>query len=247
MSDTALSETGSSIGLVREVTLAWSADNQADRFATDSQLAFRNRLEALQGHIQDNAELPTSHGMTVASSQSDGMRTDSFAMSSQMGTSEFAPRGRVGTDDESPRSLGSSIPDREIIVEASMSRRLAGALAATAVTPEGNARGGLFDLLHQLVLDSVGFEDTFSDSMRRARNLGVVLSGERLSMDEINALPQVSFQDREPQSCAICLEAYKRGEVLTRLPCCHTFHVDCITTWMRRATRCPLCRTDCAD
>ena len=32
--------------------------------------------------------------------------------------------------------------------------------------------------------------------------------------------------------CAVCLESYASGAVLKRLPCEHTFHVECVDAWL---------------
>ena len=43
--------------------------------------------------------------------------------------------------------------------------------------------------------------------------------------------------------CAICLESYKYGMVLCGLPCGHSFHQNCIMTWLGRDNHCcPVCR-----
>lgn len=43
--------------------------------------------------------------------------------------------------------------------------------------------------------------------------------------------------------CAICLEMYESGVMLCGLPCRHSFHKDCIVTWLERDNHhCPICR-----
>lgn len=41
--------------------------------------------------------------------------------------------------------------------------------------------------------------------------------------------------------CAVCLEAVEIGSHLRLLPCGHGFHISCITRWLTRGSRCPLC------
>lgn len=41
--------------------------------------------------------------------------------------------------------------------------------------------------------------------------------------------------------CAICLAEFEEGSTVLKLPCRHTFHRTCITKWLRRSKRCPLC------
>jgi hypothetical protein len=113
------------------------------------------------------------------------------------------------------------------------------ALAEGTWSPEGGLFGGLIDVLQRL-----GDGQVLSSTARQAEQLGHVLQGARLSDEEIDALPKVRFERAEEQSCAICLEPYEQGMLLTRLSCDHYFHPVCLARWMRRATRCPLCRAD---
>ncbi|CAI5466738.1 unnamed protein product [Closterium sp. Yama58-4] len=46
--------------------------------------------------------------------------------------------------------------------------------------------------------------------------------------------------------CQICLSPPVEGDLLANLPCHHTFHNACITTWFCRNRTCPLCRFEIA-
>eukprot|EP00929_Paragymnodinium_shiwhaense_P080359 TRINITY_DN41905_c0_g1_i1.p1 TRINITY_DN41905_c0_g1~~TRINITY_DN41905_c0_g1_i1.p1 ORF type:complete len:750 (+),score=156.63 TRINITY_DN41905_c0_g1_i1:102-2351(+) len=119
---------------------------------------------------------------------------------------------------------------------------------------EGSLDGGLARVLHRLALENLALDESLSRSVRRVLQLGTVLTGYRLSDEEIAALPKVRFEDgpgsisaqgggsAPATSCSICLEAYQTGELLTALRCCHFFHVDCLRVWFQRSTQCPLCR-----
>ncbi|KAG2373983.1 hypothetical protein C9374_011648 [Naegleria lovaniensis] len=48
------------------------------------------------------------------------------------------------------------------------------------------------------------------------------------------------------QSCAVCLCEFEEQEVLTRLPCGHVFHKDCIMPWIKDHNSCPTCRYELA-
>lgn len=50
-----------------------------------------------------------------------------------------------------------------------------------------------------------------------------------------------------PESCAICLGNFVRGETVTSVPGCgHRFHHSCLQKWMAAPPfTCPLCRVDC--
>lgn len=43
-------------------------------------------------------------------------------------------------------------------------------------------------------------------------------------------------------TCVICMEEVIIGSQLTRMPCFHLFHEDCISRWLLGHLICPLCR-----
>ncbi|XP_010235924.1 probable E3 ubiquitin-protein ligase RHY1A isoform X2 [Brachypodium distachyon] len=49
-------------------------------------------------------------------------------------------------------------------------------------------------------------------------------------------------QQQEEEECAVCLEDFRAGDLLARLPCAHRFHWPCAVRWVRAASRCPVCR-----
>jgi len=51
-------------------------------------------------------------------------------------------------------------------------------------------------------------------------------------------------QDADPdKKCCICLDQFKDGDSIRRLPCLHIFHKDEIDHWLRTNHVCPICRT----
>uniref|UniRef100_A0A3Q3XHK9 RING-type domain-containing protein n=1 Tax=Mola mola TaxID=94237 RepID=A0A3Q3XHK9_MOLML len=48
----------------------------------------------------------------------------------------------------------------------------------------------------------------------------------------------------EAQLCAVCIESYKAGEVVTVLTCDHIFHKACIEPWLLERRTCPMCKCD---
>lgn len=64
----------------------------------------------------------------------------------------------------------------------------------------------------------------------------------------IEALEKVRFDSltTPPPMCAICLEDFGApdddDQPITRLPCSHYFHGDCVVRWLGISHRCPLCR-----
>jgi hypothetical protein len=68
-----------------------------------------------------------------------------------------------------------------------------------------------------------------------------------LSRLDIDVLPTFVFSDPEEinnHDCCICLCEFDRGDMLISLPCGkkHSFHANCIRTWLQRQNSCPLCQ-----
>lgn len=119
---------------------------------------------------------------------------------------------------------------------------------------DGEAFGGdgmstfnMHGILRRLVSEGGAAGLSLADQAQRMMQLGQAANGECLSEAEIEALPKVRFESVEQQSCAICLEAYRRQELLTALSCQHFFHVTCLARWFQRSARCPLCRSSQRD
>lgn len=56
-----------------------------------------------------------------------------------------------------------------------------------------------------------------------------------------------SSQDKQddtntPDSCAICLDDLKTGQMVKALACSHKFHGKCINNWLKQKLLCPLCK-----
>ncbi|XP_014663160.1 PREDICTED: uncharacterized protein LOC106805905 isoform X2 [Priapulus caudatus] len=70
-----------------------------------------------------------------------------------------------------------------------------------------------------------------------------------LSLREIEQLPTHAYTEPPggatavaASDCSICMERYRGGEQLRRLPCLHCFHATCIDTWLECQATCPVCR-----
>ncbi|KAJ0988225.1 hypothetical protein J5N97_006581 [Dioscorea zingiberensis] len=73
-------------------------------------------------------------------------------------------------------------------------------------------------------------------------------TGKGLSLDDLQQLPCYEFQGGGsvvgPVDCAVCLESFQLGEKCRLLPVCkHSFHVQCLDSWLMRTPICPICRT----
>ncbi|TQD96858.1 hypothetical protein C1H46_017590 [Malus baccata] len=94
-------------------------------------------------------------------------------------------------------------------------------------------------------------------AFNRANNQGVdlvqrssILGIKRMSNEELNMLPCFDYTAEEkgtatsPGDCAVCLESFKGGEKCRLLPNCkHSFHAQCIDSWLLKTPVCPVCRT----
>ncbi|XP_074270439.1 uncharacterized protein LOC141594158 [Silene latifolia] len=68
-----------------------------------------------------------------------------------------------------------------------------------------------------------------------------------LHQSVINAITIVRYKSGDGlidgSDCSVCLSEFQEGETLRLLPKCnHAFHIDCIDTWLRSHTNCPMCR-----
>ncbi|XP_004297439.1 PREDICTED: E3 ubiquitin-protein ligase RNF115-like isoform 2 [Fragaria vesca subsp. vesca] len=83
----------------------------------------------------------------------------------------------------------------------------------------------------------------------------VVVLVSELTVSERNAIPAsrtaiqglervtvIDIDGSSHTSCSICLEDFEHQEPITRLPCTHHFHINCIVQWLEVDHLCPLCR-----
>ena len=47
-----------------------------------------------------------------------------------------------------------------------------------------------------------------------------------------------------PQTCIICMDFLSPGQTAISLPCAHTFHGNCIFSWLSKNVQCPICRNE---
>ncbi|KAF2320943.1 hypothetical protein GH714_032115 [Hevea brasiliensis] len=70
---------------------------------------------------------------------------------------------------------------------------------------------------------------------------------DRLSLEVFSNLERGVVEGEVSQvswDCSICLESFKEGDKLIRLPCEHRFHFACLDPWIRTCGDCPYCRRD---
>lgn len=68
------------------------------------------------------------------------------------------------------------------------------------------------------------------------------------TLRDINKASTVELAKKIKDTCSICLENYKPISILrTLLSCNHSFHIDCIDSWLSEHEKCPKCRKDIND
>lgn len=95
----------------------------------------------------------------------------------------------------------------------------------------------------------VNFEDQLYMSAEQLNNFEQELFASDSEKQEDAAqkpvAPEVNLaQEAEEKhlSCCICIENMKASEAVTKLPCDHLFHSDCIEPWVALRNTCPICR-----
>ena len=61
-----------------------------------------------------------------------------------------------------------------------------------------------------------------------------------LSMVIINRMPRKMVERAE--ECSICYCTINRSGYVFKLKCPHHYHVRCMTAWLQKNPRCPMCR-----
>ncbi|KAK4568577.1 hypothetical protein RGQ29_004121 [Quercus rubra] len=80
--------------------------------------------------------------------------------------------------------------------------------------------------------------------VQRSRKFGAKM----ISNEDLKKLPCFDYEAAEKGTscvdCAVCLENFKMGDKCRLLPDCrHSFHVQCIDSWLLKTPICPICRT----
>ncbi|KAF3453467.1 hypothetical protein FNV43_RR03907 [Rhamnella rubrinervis] len=90
---------------------------------------------------------------------------------------------------------------------------------------------------------------TLETSYREISDIYDIAAIKGLSQSCIQKLPSHTYHSAKlPNShedfcCSVCLQEWKEGESVRRLPeCGHFFHMECIDKWLMRQISCPICR-----
>ena len=55
-------------------------------------------------------------------------------------------------------------------------------------------------------------------------------------------LKEYKFNNGSEEICSICLDTYKKNDIMNILKCGHKYHNTCIDDWIKNNNNCPLCR-----
>ena len=86
---------------------------------------------------------------------------------------------------------------------------------------------------------------TYEQLLELEDNVGNVSKG--LSKAQIKKIPNVYYSKKHfknQEKCAICQYEYKETEKVSKLPCLHIFHNDCIKGWLEKNKVCPICKKE---
>mmetsp|Transcript_105089 Transcript_105089/g.313937 ORF Transcript_105089/g.313937 Transcript_105089/m.313937 type:complete len:587 (-) Transcript_105089:91-1851(-) len=67
-----------------------------------------------------------------------------------------------------------------------------------------------------------------------------IIGARNLESNEVDDDAELGSQGTP--TCSVCLRELEEGDEARSLPCRHNFHRSCIDLWIRRSTKCPLCR-----
>ncbi|CAB4320315.1 unnamed protein product [Prunus armeniaca] len=86
------------------------------------------------------------------------------------------------------------------------------------------------------VLDRVTMESTQTYEPKPIpADKSIIEQLEKLRLDGLE-------ENTRQMACTICMEDFEGGAEVTRLPCLHLYHGDCIVQWLETSHLCPLCR-----
>lgn len=80
--------------------------------------------------------------------------------------------------------------------------------------------------------------DTYNEELFKKRQ-DIVLDG----IVPFSLTDEIIHEMKTDTKCFICLEEFKIGASVIKLPCSHIYHVDCMNTLIsHQHAKCPLCR-----
>ena len=98
-------------------------------------------------------------------------------------------------------------------------------------------------LIHFFISGRASRRDGRGSMVERGTN-----GARRMSMHDLEKLPCYDYIAKDitssPVDCAVCLESLTTGDKCRLLPMCnHSFHAQCVDTWLLKTPLCPICRS----
>ncbi|KAF7212408.1 E3 ubiquitin-protein ligase RNF128a [Nothobranchius furzeri] len=81
-------------------------------------------------------------------------------------------------------------------------------------------------------------------SLRRSQKKLKSEAKKAIARLEVRTLKRGDEETTSDSMCAVCIESYKAGDVVTVLTCDHIFHKTCIEPWLLERRTCPMCKCD---
>ena len=100
------------------------------------------------------------------------------------------------------------------------------------------------DIIDQLYPDPDKM--TYEQLLELEENVGSVSKG--LTKKQIKKIPKVIYNKNkfkgDDNKCVVCQYEFKNGENVTKLPCGHLFHSECVDTWLSKNKVFPMCHKE---
>uniref|UniRef100_J3NAF2 RING-type E3 ubiquitin transferase n=1 Tax=Oryza brachyantha TaxID=4533 RepID=J3NAF2_ORYBR len=88
-------------------------------------------------------------------------------------------------------------------------------------------------------------EEYDEEEEEEADSVDMMSLSSQAKLVQVVVCPYRKAEEWREAMCPVCLSDFADGEAVRVLPeCMHYFHVECIGTWLRANTSCPLCRAE---
>lgn len=67
---------------------------------------------------------------------------------------------------------------------------------------------------------------------------------EETAINSLNRMPGSKCAGKE---CPVCQESFKDEDQVICMPCSHSYHEDCLVTWLKMHNSCPVCRVPLSE
>ncbi|KAI3761357.1 hypothetical protein L1987_51771 [Smallanthus sonchifolius] len=104
----------------------------------------------------------------------------------------------------------------------------------------------IFVLIHVCIVGRTFGSMDGGTLVHRSGTMMMMSRSGSMSEEDIKKMPSYDFNLEAQKSmveCVVCLERFKNGEKCKLLPNCnHSFHGECIDSWLIKNGACPICR-----